>query len=488
MEDNKLNKMGAADASDNIPPTIDMSPSRPLSVGEYRPHLSFNYSKSQKKANIKVIGVGGCGGNATTDMFLAKVSGVSFLLLNTDQQDLDKSPVPEKLLLGPQVTRGLGSGDLPEKGRKAAEESFQDIYDKLNDGATEMVFITAGMGKGTGTGASPVVARIAKKELGLLTIGVVTIPFVSDGRDQILKALKGLEELHKEVDALMVISNERMLHAYRGLTFPAALQKANEILINAVRSLSEIIWKQGYQNADLNDIRTTLENGNVAIVSTGTASGPNRMEEAIDKALQSPLLNNNNVEQARRILIAVYHSKDDRYALRVEEQQVITNFTKTLQSGYACIRAYYYDDTLKDSMRVTIVASGFAPETTYDSLGLKQEDVDPVRSYERAYKKKEDDHLISRYYRLEEIGSSVKSSTSPFLFRLEELDDDAFISAVENDPAFRRDHLQLEELRNNKNIHRSKVERTVKASAPFTTKNSSVEEEEEDTETINGFF
>lgn len=192
MEDNKLNKMGAADASDNIPPTIDMSPSRPLSVGEYRPHLSFNYSKSQKKANIKVIGVGGCGGNATTDMFLAKVSGVSFLLLNTDQQDLDKSPVPEKLLLGPQVTRGLGSGDLPEKGRKAAEESFQDIYDKLNDGATEMVFITAGMGKGTGTGASPVVARIAKKELGLLTIGVVTIPFVSDGRDQILKALKRL--------------------------------------------------------------------------------------------------------------------------------------------------------------------------------------------------------------------------------------------------------------------------------------------------------
>lgn len=487
MEDNKLNITGVNATPSGDAPIIDMNPSRLSSGGEHRPQLSFNYPKPQKKANIKVIGVGGCGGNATTDMYQAKVSGVSYLLLNTDQQDLDKSAVPDKLLLGPTVTRGLGSGDLPEKGRKAAEESFQEIYDKLNDGCTEMVFITAGMGKGTGTGASPVVARIAKKELGLLTIAVVTIPFSADGRDQIIKALRGLEELHKEVDALMVISNERMLEAYKGLTFPAALQKANEVLINAVRSISEIIWKQGYQNADLNDIRTTLENGNVAIVSTGTASGPNRMQEAIDKALRSPLLNNNNVEQARRILIAVYHSKDERYALRIEEQSVITDFTRTLQSGYACIRAYYYDDTLKDSMRVTIVASGFAPEATYEFLGLKQEESDPMESYQRAYKKKEDDLLISKYYKLEEIGSGVKSSTTPFVFTLDELDDDAFIHAVENQPAFRREHFLLEEMRKSKNSHKLRrvPSHILESEELFAEKTS---EENDGISVINNFF
>lgn len=479
--------MGANSASAGEAPIIDMNPSRPTAGGERRPVLSFNYPKTQKKANIKVIGVGGCGGNATTDMYQAKVSGVSYLLVNTDQQDLDKSAVPDKLLLGPTVTRGLGSGDLPEKGRKAAEESFQDIYDKLNDGCTEMVFITAGMGKGTGTGASPVVARIAKKELGLLTIAVVTIPFVTDGRDQIIKALKGLEELHKEVDALMVISNERMLHAYKGLTFPTALQKANEVLINAVRSLSEIIWKQGYQNADLNDIRTTLENGNVAIVSTGTANGPNRMQEAIDRALKSPLLNNNNVEQARRILIAVYHSKDERYALKMEEQSVITDFTRTLQSGYSCIRAYYYDDTLKDNMRVTIVASGFAPEATYDALGLRQEEADPMLSYQLACKKRDDDTLIRKYYNLDEIGGNVKSSTIPFIFTLEELDNDAFIYAVEAQPAFRRDHYVLEELRKSKTPRHSKQSQmSFFNQENLSTKNSI--DENEDTQTINNFF
>ena len=237
---------------------------------------------------IKVIGVGGGGNNAVNHMYEQGIEKVSFLVCNTDWQALKNSPVPNRLLIGPKTTEGLGAGNNPELAREAAEESADDIAREFDDD-TKMVFITAGMGGGTGTGAAPVVARIAR-DRGLLTIGIVTIPFLFEGEKKIMKALDGAEEMSKYVDALLVVNNEQLTEIYADLDWMNAFGKADDTLSNAARSISELITGHGYMNLDFKDVNTTLRNGGAAIISTGYGEGEHRVSRAIEDALNSPLL------------------------------------------------------------------------------------------------------------------------------------------------------------------------------------------------------
>ena len=254
---------------------------------------------------IKVIGVGGGGGNAVNHMYRNSIHDVTFVLCNTDRQALNNSPVPVHIQLGKE---GLGAGNIPEVARKAAEESIDDIRGMLNDG-TKMSFITAGMGGGTGTGAAPVIARISK-ELGILTVGIVTIPFCFEGANKIDQALDGVEEMAKHVDALLVINNERLRQIYPDVSVLNAFARADDTLNIAVRSITEIITFHGLINLDFNDVRTVLKDGGVAIMSTGYGEGEGRVKKAIKDALTSPLLNDNDVFNSKKILLNISFSED----------------------------------------------------------------------------------------------------------------------------------------------------------------------------------
>lgn len=283
---------------------------------------------TQTDAIIKVIGVGGGGGNAVNHMYAEGIHDVSFALCNTDNQALMKSPVPVKVQLGQSTTGGLGAGNKPEIARKAAEESIDLIEDLLNDG-TRMVFITAGMGGGTGTGAAPVVARVAK-DMGILTVGIVTIPFVFEGSRKIVQALKGVEEIAKNVDALLVINNERLRDIYKDLTMMNAFGKADDTLATAAKSIAEIITVHGHVNLDFADVNTTLKDGGVAIMSSGMGAGEDRINDAIKDALHSPLLNNNDVFSAKKILINLTFGEE--HPLLMEEMNALHDFMSKFSS------------------------------------------------------------------------------------------------------------------------------------------------------------
>lgn len=252
---------------------------------------------------IKVIGVGGGGGNAVNHMYREGIHEVTFVVCNTDNQALDESPVPIKLQLGKE---GLGAGNRPERARKAAEESIDDIKGMLNDGC-KMVFITAGMGGGTGTGAAPIIAKTAK-EMGILTVGIVTIPFLFEGNKKIDQALDGVEAISKHVDALLVINNERLRDVYSDLSLMNAFGKADDTLSVAAKSIAEIITIRGKINLDFNDVKTVLKDGGVAIMSTGYGTGEGRVSKAINDALHSPLLNNNDIFNSKKVLFNISYS------------------------------------------------------------------------------------------------------------------------------------------------------------------------------------
>ena len=262
--------------------------------------VDFCTPEKENNTIIKVIGVGGGGGNAVNHMYREGIHDVSFVLCNTDNQALNDSPVPVLLQLG---TEGLGAGNKPAKARQAAEESLDAIKNMLSDG-TKMTFITAGMGGGTGTGAAPVIARVSK-ELGILTVGIVTIPFRFEGKRKIDQALDGVEEMAKHVDALLVINNERLRKIYPDLTVLDAFGKADDTLSVAAKSIAEIITNHGLINLDFNDVKTVLKDGGVAIMSTGYGEGEGRVKQAIADALNSPLLNDNDVFNAKKILFGI---------------------------------------------------------------------------------------------------------------------------------------------------------------------------------------
>ncbi len=392
---------------------------------------------------IKVIGVGGGGGNAVNHMFKEGIHDVSFALCNTDNQALMSSPVPVKLQLGRKTTGGLGAGNKPKVAKVAAEESSDSIMELLSDG-TRMVFITAGMGGGTGTGAAPVVAKIAK-DLGILTVGIVTIPFVFEGQRKVIQALKGVEEIASNVDALLVINNERLREIYHDLTMLNAFARADDTLAIAAKSIAEIITIHGHVNLDFADVETTLKDGGVAIMSRGMGRGSERVSDAIEDAINSPLLNNNDVFSAKKILINI--SCSEEHPLMMEEMNALHDFMAKFSRGIEVIWGSAVEEELKEDVKVTLLATGF---TIKDVPGITEHKIEESRTAEierklledqRKKEEEEEQSLIDKYYGSSGIkilsGSGI--NTEPFILSIEDLDDDKLLEALENNAVFKRE-------------------------------------------------
>lgn len=309
----------------------------------------------EEKSIIKVIGVGGGGSNAVNHMFRLGIKGVDFIVCNTDKQALEKSPVKNKIQLGEKSTRGLGAGSIPDVGRDAALESIDEIKSYLTED-TQMVFITAGLGGGTGTGAAPVIASIAR-ELGILTVGIVTIPFTFEGKKRRAQAEAGLEEMKKYVDTLLVIGNDKLREIYGNLKMSEAFEHADDVLTGAAKSIAEIISLHMHINVDFNDVKTVMKDSGVAIMGSAVASGDKRAIKAVEQALNSPLLNDNDISGARHVLLNIMSGSDD---IDMDEFGDITDFIQEAAGGTAeLITGYGTDASLGDNVSVTIIATGF---------------------------------------------------------------------------------------------------------------------------------
>ena len=386
---------------------------------------------------IKVIGVGGGGGNAVNHMYREGIHDVTFVLCNTDNQALNDSPVPVHLQLGKE---GLGAGNKPEKARQAAEESIDDIRNMFSDG-TRMAFITAGMGGGTGTGAAPVIARVSK-ELGILTVGIVTIPFRFEGDRKIDQALDGVEEMNKHVDALLVINNERLREIYPELSVLDAFGKADDTLSIAAKSIAEIITVHGLINLDFNDVKTVLKDGGVAIMSTGFGEGEGRVKKAIDDALNSPLLNDNDIFNSKKILLSISFaaSKDGQQSLMMEEMNDVNDFMAKFGSDFEIKWGLATDPELGKKVKVTILATGFGIESVdgMDAHMKKHTQDDINRIAEEQAKALERQDRRNRFYGGDSTAKRYKRRPNIYLFRPEDLDNDDVISAVESTPTYKR--------------------------------------------------
>ena len=396
---------------------------------------------------IKVIGVGGGGGNAVNHMYREGIHEVTFVVCNTDNQALDESPVPIKLQLGKE---GLGAGNRPERARKAAEESIDDIKGMLNDGC-KMVFITAGMGGGTGTGAAPIIAKTAK-EMGILTVGIVTIPFLFEGNKKIDQALDGVEAISKHVDALLVINNERLRDVYSDLSLMNAFGKADDTLSVAAKSIAEIITVHGLINLDFNDVKTVLKDGGVAIMSTGYGEGEGRVKKAIEDALNSPLLNDNDVFNSKKILLSIAFAseKKDNPGLTMDEMNDVNDFMEKFGDDFELKWGLAIDPELGSRVKVTVLATGFGLE---DVEGMnrhlkKHTEEESRRLAEEEEKRAEREDRRKRYYGSDGNTTQYKRHPHIFLFRQEDLDNEDVILQVENTPTYKRTRQTLEEIRN----------------------------------------
>jgi cell division protein FtsZ len=320
-------------------------------------NILFDMPKSQSNA-IKVIGVGGGGSNAVNHMFTQNIRGVDFVICNTDAQALENSPIPNKIQLGANLTSGLGAGANPEVGEQAAKESMQEIQQMLNT-QTKMVFITAGMGGGTGTGAAPIIAKIAK-DMDILTVGIVTMPFQFEGRMRSKQAQLGIDALRQNVDSLIVINNNKLREVYGNLGFKAGFSKADEVLSTAARGIAEVITHHYKQNIDLHDAKTVLSNSGTAIMGSAKEEGTNRAKNAIVKALDSPLLNDNKITGAKNVLLLIVSGTNE---VTLDEIGEINDYIQT-EAGYDAniIMGIGEDEELGDAISVTIVATGFAAD------------------------------------------------------------------------------------------------------------------------------
>ena len=409
--------------------------------------VKFDFPTDSPKI-IKVIGVGGGGGNAVNHMYREGIHDVTFVVCNTDNQALKDSPVPVKLQLGRSITEGLGAGNRPGRAREAAEESINDIQELLNDG-TKMVFITAGMGGGTGTGAAPVIARIAK-EMDILTVGIVTIPFIFEGEKKIIQALDGVERIAQHVDALLVINNERLREIYADLTFMNAFGKADDTLSIAAKSIAEIITMRGTVNLDFADVKTILKDGGVAIMSTGFGEGDNRVTKAIDDSLHSPLLNNNDIFNAKKVMLNV--SFCENAELMMEEMNEIHEFMSKFREGVEVIWGVAKDDTLDKSIKITVLATGFGMEDVpgMDNVLEKrsQEEAERILQQEEESEKNKERIRIAYGESAGGIGTkNFRKSRHIYLFTAEDLDNEEIIAMVESSPTYLRDKTKLNKIK-----------------------------------------
>ena len=381
-------------------------------------NILLDFGEPEKENSIiKVIGVGGGGGNAVNHMYREGIHDVSFVLCNTDNQALNDSPVPVHLQLGKE---GLGAGNRPEKARAAAEESLEDIKKTLNDG-TRMAFITAGMGGGTGTGAAPVIARVSK-EMGILTVGIVTIPFRFEGDRNIDQALDGVEEMSKHVDALLVINNERLREIYPELTVLDAFGKADDTLSIAAKSIAEIITVHGLINLDFNDVKTVLKDGGVAIMSTGYGEGEGRV---------------------KKILLSISFAgiKDGSGSLMMEEMNDVNDFMAKFGNDFEIKWGLALDPELGKKVKVTILATGFGIDNVDGMTNHRQRhntQEEATRIAEQQEKEAQRQDRRNRFYGNDGQSKRYKRRPHIYLFRPEDLDNDDVISAVEQTPTYKR--------------------------------------------------
>ena len=424
----------------------------------------------QEKSIIKVIGVGGGGGNAVNHMYREGIHDVSFVLCNTDAQALNDSPVPVHLQLG---SEGLGAGNRPERARAAAEESIEDVRRMLDDG-TKMTFITAGMGGGTGTGAAPIIAR-ESKAMDILTVGIVTIPFKFEGTKKITQALDGVEEMSKNVDALLVINNERLRQIYSDLSVNEAFAKADDTLSVAAKSIAEIITIHGKINLDFNDVKTVLKDGGVAIMSTGYGEGDGRVKRAIEDALNSPLLNDNDVFHSKKILLSVTHADDANHkGLMMDEMTEINDFMEKF-SNFELKWGIANDPTLGDKVKVTILATGFGLADIDEALAKRQQKrtaEEMARLAEEEERRRLELERIEHYYGGDGVNRPEKRRANFFLFKAEDLDNEDLILAVENNLTYGRTRQQLENL-NHLSVSYKKSDAGADHAAPTTATNAS---------------
>lgn len=397
---------------------------------------------------IKAVGVGGGGNNAVDHMFREGIKNVSFVNINTDKAALRQSAVPQTLVIG----TGLGAGNIPDIAREFAEESAQEIS-KLFEDSTKMVFITAGMGGGTGTGAAPVVARIAK-EHDLLTIGIVTIPFLFEGPKKIAKALAGADEMAKYVDALLVINNERLTEIYPDVDLINGFAKADDTLTTAARSISELITCTGRINVDFNDVNTTLRNGGAAIISTGYGEGENRVTKAIEDALQSPLLKNRDIMGSKKLLFNLYYSRESADGMRMEEVNELTQFVNGIGEAEV-IWGLAFDESLGDKVKITILAAGFDVSLEEEEKEFSEKKGSFLGKIGDRKSKKKNENEIDLDRITKEYGPKIhqlepgKDHSRYLVLKPEQFDDDAVIEYFEKNPTATRDKKDVEQMRKN---------------------------------------
>ena len=404
-------------------------------------------SAKKAKSIIKVIGVGGGGGNAVNHMYREGIHDVTFLVCNTDRQALEDSPIPDRLQLGDE---GLGAGTNPIKGRTEAENSIEQIRAKLSDG-TKMVFITAGMGGGTGTGAGPIVAKVSK-EMDILTVGIVTIPFIFEGAKKIDQALDGVEEMAKNVDALLVINNERLREIYPSLGVLDAFGKADDTLSIAARSIAEIITEHGIINVDFQDVKNVLREGGVAIMSTGYGEGEGRLRKAIEDALNSPLLNDNDIYNSKKILLSIKISddKDEKTKFTMEEMNEVHEFMGKITGDYESKFGLSVDPELGEKVKVTILATGFGMkdiDVVENHMNKKEAQEEAINNAKKQQEVAQKMMLRGKYYGGDVAHRNAKRNFNVFLFDSEDLSNEEIILEVEKIPTYKRSIKALEDIR-----------------------------------------
>lgn len=393
---------------------------------------------------IKVIGVGGGGGNAVNYMYNEGIHDVNFVICNTDSKALADSPIPVRLQLG---SEGLGAGNRPARAREAAEESIESIRNMLSDG-TKMVFITAGMGGGTGTGAAPVIAREAKS-MDILTVGIVTIPFLFEGNKKIDQALDGVEEISKHVDALLVINNERLREIYPDLNVLSAFERADNTLSVAARSIAEIITMHGVINLDFRDVCTVLKDGGVAIMSSGYGEGENRVSAAIKDALHSPLLNSNDIFNSKKVLLSIsFCAENEGDTLMMEEMNEVHDFMDKFRDDVETKWGLSVDPSLGKKVKITILATGFGI-TNVPGMQEKIDTEEKTRREQLEEAAEENEERRGRFYGNSEKISGSKKRPKVYLFELNDLDNDEIVSTVEMIPTYKRTKEQLNDIKMN---------------------------------------
>ena len=417
---------------------------------------------SHHKSIIKVIGVGGGGSNAVNYMDSIGIRNVEFIICNTDIQALHSSNVKNQIQIGMDLTKGLGAGANPDKGREAALESSHEIRELLRNDGTKMLFITAGMGGGTGTGAAPVIAQIAK-ELDILTVGIVTLPFDFEGKSKMDKALIGVEELKKGCDSVITILNQRLIEIYGDLSQSMAFEKADDIIATSAKCIAEIVTIPGQINVDFEDVNTVMRNAGTSVLGSAESSGDNRAQEAVENAINSPLLNDRNIDGAKKILLNIVSGGGDN-ELTTRELNVITQLINEVSSSTAeMIFGTATDGELDDRVRVTIIATGFENNETHDDMNIESEEDNSKQTQlfdenKVEFIKREDDPVEEVIHNIEDDYQEYEDS---FDKKNEEIDQNDRSNQVIIEELDSSDPFEFEDSSNKKNDYITKRKKRV---------------------------